>query len=83
MRINRNAEVMLLPEYLSFRRMICPDLLQFIFWPAVVVGIYFNAWLIIVAGYHIEWWSLTSGILMLRIAFECLFLYTYMKRTDQ
>jgi len=80
---HRNTEVIIISEFLSFRRMICPDLLQFIFWPVIVVGIYSNAWLMAVADYRIEWWSFASGILILRIAFECLFLYTYLKRTGQ
>ena len=81
MKNNLNTEAIIIPEYLSFRRMICPELLQFIFWPTVIAGIYTNAWLTVVAGYRIEWWSLMSGILIFRIAFESLFLYTYLKRT--
>ena len=80
MQMHRDSEAVMLPEFLSFRKMISPYILQFLFWPAVIVGIYYNTLLDVVAGYHIVWWSLISGILMLRIAFECLFLYTYLKR---
>lgn len=81
MYLSRNTDVAMIPEFLSFRRLIAPDLLQFIFWPAVIIGIYYNTWLIVLDGYNIEWWSLVSGIMVLRIAFECLFLYTYLRRT--
>jgi hypothetical protein len=80
MQMNREPGAVMLPEFLSFRKMISPYLLQFLFWPAVIVGIYYNTLLDVTTGYHIVWWSLVSGILMLRIAFECLFLYTYLKR---
>lgn len=82
MKIEHRTEAVILPEFLSFRRMIAPFLLQFIFWPAVVASIYYNTWLVIAIGYHMEWWSLFSGIVMLRLAFECMFLYTYLRRID-
>ena len=81
MNMSRNTEVAKIPEFLSFRRMIAPDLLQFFFWPIVIIGIYYNTWLMVLDGYSIEWWSLVSGILMLRAAFECLILYTYLRKT--
>ena len=80
--MNCNHEVVILPEFLTFRRIISPVLLQFIFWPTVIIGIYYNNWLIVEAGYHMHWWTLISGIMLLRLAFECLFVYTFLRRTD-
>ena len=80
MKMNQREDVAMIPEFLSFRRMIAPDLLQFIFWPTVIIGIYYNTWFAVLDGYNVAWFSLSSGILILRAAFECLFLYTYLRK---
>lgn len=82
MNLNQGQNTAVLPEFLAFRRLIATEILKFIFWPAVIIGVYYNAWLTFLVGYDVNWLSITSGILILRLAFECLFLYTYLRKTS-
>ncbi|MCB0112106.1 MAG: hypothetical protein KDE53_39560 [Caldilineaceae bacterium] len=58
-------------EYLLFKKMLAPLLLQILFWPAVGASIYYSIWLI-VRGYRIGWVPLIVGTLSVRVLFETL-----------
>ena len=60
-------------DFLAFRRMISPVLLQILFWPAALASIYFSAWLIF-EGNAIGWVPLIVGTLFVRVIFEVLLL---------
>jgi len=81
MKLNNGEHIAVLPEFLAFRRLVAPGILKFFFWPAVVTGIYYNTCLTLLTSYNIDLLTVTSGILLLRVALECLFLYTYLRKT--
>ncbi|MEZ4712250.1 MAG: hypothetical protein R3A44_33990 [Caldilineaceae bacterium] len=60
-------------EYLFFRKMLSPILLQILFWPAIGASIYYSAWLIW-HGNRIGWAPLIVGTLFVRVLFEMLIL---------
>ena len=61
-------------EFLAFRRMIAPVLLQVMFWPAAFASIYYSVWLIR-AGNSIGWVPLIVGTLFVRVLFEAMILF--------
>ena len=71
-----------LPEFLAFRRLIAPGVIQFGFWPMVLIGIYYNTWQSYLDVYSVNWLSITSGFFILRIALEFLFMYIYLRKTS-
>lgn len=62
-----------LMDFVAFRRMIAPLLLQIMFWPAALASIYYSVWLI-VKGNAIGWVPLIVGTLFVRVVFEVLML---------
>ena len=56
-------------EFIRFRRMISPVLLQILFWPAIAASIYYSSWLIL-QGNLIGWVPLIVGTLFVRVFFE-------------
>ena len=60
-------------DYLAFRRMIAPVLLQVLFW-AGVGGTLYGTW-VLISLYHWAWWmALVFGLIATRILFEGLIL---------
>ena len=47
-------------DFIAFRRMIAPVLLQIMFWPAAFASVYYSGWLI-VQGNTIGWVPLIWG----------------------
>ena len=60
-------------DYLLFKKMISPLLLQILFWPAVAASIYYSTQLIL-NGNRIGWIPLIVGTLFVRVLFETLIL---------
>ncbi len=56
-------------DFLLFKKMVAPILLQFLFWPAIIASIYYSVQLII-AGKTIGWVALIVGTLFVRVVFE-------------
>ena len=61
-------------DFITFRRMISPILLQVMFWPAAGASIYYSAWLIR-EGNAIGWIPLIVGTLFVRVVFEGMILF--------
>jgi len=61
-------------DFIAFRRMISPVLLQIMFWPAAFASIYYSAWLIR-EGNAIGWVPLIVGTLFVRVLFEVMILF--------
>lgn len=70
-------------DFVAFRRMISPLLLQIMFWPALIASIYYSAWLIL-EGNPIGWVPLIVGTLFVRVVFEAMILFfrVFEKLTD-
>lgn len=60
-------------DYLLFKKMVSPVLLQILFWPAVAASIFYSTRLIL-DGNRIGWLPLIVGTLFVRVLFEILIL---------
>ncbi len=56
-------------DYILFRKMVAPVLLQVLFWPAAFACIYFSIRLIL-DGQQVGWVPLIVGTLFVRVVFE-------------
>ena len=61
-------------DFVTFRRMIAPVLLQIMFWPAAFASVYYSVWLIL-EGNSIGWIPLIAGTLFMRVVFEVTILF--------
>jgi hypothetical protein len=56
-------------DFLLFRKMIAPILLQILFWPAVAASLYYS-WQLVRGGYMVGWIPLIVGTVFVRVVFE-------------
>lgn len=59
-------------DYLLFRKMIAPVIMQVLFWGAIGATVYYSVWLIR-EGNWAGWMALIFGTLLTRVLFELAF----------